>query len=228
MVEFDVKPGETKTIDMNAFVGWASVTNTTEKFFIRPSDHVGGGFVTQISNDETVQLQAGSYRLDTSDQERLVEFDVKPGETKTIDMNAFVGWASVTNTTEKFFIRPSDHVGGGFVTQISNDETVQLQAGSYRLDTSDQERLVEFDVKPGETKTIDMNAFVGWASVTNTTEKFFIRPSDHVGGGFVTQISNDETVQLQAGSYRLDTSDQERLVEFDVKPGEEVVLDLGG
>ncbi len=152
-----------------ASTGAVTVTNTTEKFFIRPSDHVGGGFVTQISNDETVQLQAGSYRLDTSDQERLVEFDVKPGETKTIDMNAFVGFASVTNTTEKFFIRPSDHVGGGFVTQISNDETVQLQAGSYRLDTSDQERLVEFDVKPGETKTIDMNALRRRSSL-------FVRP----------------------------------------------------
>ena len=191
-VELVAEPApKLKRVVKVASTGAVTVINTTEKFFIRPSDHVGGGFVTRISNDETVQLQAGSYRLDTSNQERLAEFDVKPGETKTIDMNAFVGWASVTNTTEKFFIRPSDHVGGGFVTQISNDETVQLQAGSYRLDTSNQERLAEFDVKPGETKTIDMNAFVGWASVTNTTEKFFIRPSDHVGG-------QDETVQ--AGS----------------------------
>ena len=189
-VELVAEPApKPKRVVKVASTGAVTVTNTTEKFFVRPSDHVGGEFVTQISNGETVQLQAGSYRLDTSNQERLAEFDVKPGETETIDMNAFVGWASVTNTTEKFFVRPSDHVGGEFVTQISNGETVQLQAGSYRLDTSNQERLAEFDVKPGETETIDMNAFVGWASVTNTTEKFFVRPSDHVGGEFVTQIS---------------------------------------
>ena len=135
-----------------ANTGAITVTNTTEKFRIRPSDQVGGGgFVASIRDGETVQLRAGSYRLDTPNQERLAEFDVKPGETQTIDMNAFVGWASVINTTEKFRIRPSDQVGGGgFIASIRDGETVQLRAGSYRLDSSNQKRLVEFDIKPGE------------------------------------------------------------------------------
>lgn len=88
---------------------------------------------------------------------------------------------------------------------------------------------VELVAEPApKPKRVVKVASTGAVTVINTTEKFYVRPSDHVGGGFVTQISNGETVQLQAGSYRLDTSNQERLAEFDVKPGEEVVLDLGG
>jgi len=227
LLEFDVKPGETLNIDMNDLVGWASMTNATEQLYVRLPDQTSS-YVTQLRNDRPAQLQPGTYRLGSNNQKDLLEFDVKPGETLTIDMHDLVGWASVTNATEQLYVRLPGQTTGGFVAQLRGDQTAQLQPGTYRLDSPRQKGLLEFDVKLGETLTIDVNDLVGWASVTNATEQLYVRLPDQTTGGFIASLRNDRPVQLQAGTYRLDGQRQKGLLEFDVQPGEEVVLDLGG
>ena len=228
LAQFDVAPGEELTIDVNDFVGWASAVNATEKAYVRLADEPGGSYIAEIGDGKPVQLKAGSYRLDGENQNGLAQFDVAPGEELTIDVNDFVGWASAVNATEKVYVRLADASGGSYIAEIGDGKSVPLKAGNYRLDGENQNGLAQFDVAPGEELTIDVNDFVGWASAVNATEKVYVRLADASGGSYIAEIGDGKSVQLKAGNYRLDGENQKGLTQFDVTPGEEIVIDFDG
>ena len=211
-----------------ASTGTVTAANATERVYVRLAGASGGSYIAEIGDGKPVQLKAGSYRLDGQKQTKLTQFDVAPGEDLTIDVNDFVGWASAVNATEKVYVRLAGASGGSYIAEIGDGKPVQLKAGSYRLDGQKQTKLTQFDVVPGEDLTIDVNDFVGWASAVNATEKVYVRLADASGGSYIAEIGDGKPVQLKAGSYRLDGQKQTKLTQFDIVPGEEVVIDFDG
>ncbi|MGI9452203.1 MAG: vWA domain-containing protein [Geminicoccaceae bacterium] len=109
---------------------------------------------------------------------------------------------------------------GRFLSAASASELHEAMATTVEL-------VTEPDPKPKRVIEVE-KADVGTVSVTNTIDDFYVRLPDQTSGGFIAQLKDGDPIQLQAGSYRLDSNNQEALARFDIAPGEEVVIDIGG
>jgi uncharacterized caspase-like protein len=118
---------------------------------------------------------------------------------------------------------------------VPTNEAVPLPSGRYHLKgDSGLVTVKPFDVKSGENIVIDFQKHVGFLRVVNAVDKQFLFEADKlisVDGKFMSAMPANEFVELPPGRYHLRTGNPNPRVTvepFDIKAGEETVLDFGG
>ncbi|MGI9508949.1 MAG: vWA domain-containing protein [Geminicoccaceae bacterium] len=188
------------------------------------ADNTGGKFLSADSASELHEAMATTVQLVAEPEpapKRVIKLEAAP-----------VGTLKVENVTgdHVYVYEPGNSYQDDIDLFIANDEkTVQLKAGRYLLGTSDQD-LAEVEIQPGEDVVVDMKDHFGWLTIENVAgdHVYVYEPGNSYQDDIDVFIANDEkTAQLKAGTYVLGTSEQE-LTTFEIAPGEEVVIDLGG
>ncbi len=116
------------------------------------------------------------------------------------------------------------------------NEAVELPSGRYHLKGDSGLMLVKpFDIKAGEHLVVDFPKHVGLLRVINTAEKpYLFDQADNlisIDGKFMSTMSPNKPVELPPGRYHLRTGNPHPRViaePFEIKAGEETVIDLGG
>ncbi|MGI9421260.1 MAG: vWA domain-containing protein [Geminicoccaceae bacterium] len=209
--KFEIDAGENLTIDGNALIGDLYIKGMNEKVMVKEPD---GTLVSWVER-QPLELTAGSYVLATLDQ-KLTDFEIVAGEDLTIDANNLVGRLTIEDMDQKVLVKKPD---GTLVSWVER-QPFELNAGSYILATLKQD-LTDFEIGAGEDLTINGNDIVGQLNIEGLTEKVLVREPD---GTLVTWVEY-LPLELKAGSYSLGTLRQD-LVDFDIQPGEELVIEL--
>ena len=177
------------------------------------------------------QFRAGTYVIGNGLQD-LAEVDVLPGEETVVDITDFSGWLSVENVTEGYIrvYEPGKTASQSLASfGATTSEAEQLRAGAYVIGNGVQD-LAEIDVIAGEETVVDITDFSGWLSVQNVTDGYvYAYEAEKTSSQYVASfgVKAEKPAQLRAGNYKLGIGNQE-LATFEIKPGEEVVIDLGG
>ncbi|MEM9439792.1 MAG: VWA domain-containing protein [Pseudomonadota bacterium] len=180
---------------------------------------------------EPEQLRAGTYVINNGLQD-LTEIDVIAGEETVVDITDFSGWLSVENVTEGYArVYELGKTSSSSIASFGAKprEPAQLRAGTYVISNGLQD-LTEIDVIAGEETVVDITDFSGWLSVHNVADGYVrVYESGKTSSSSVASFGEKakEPVQLRAGSYKLGIGKRE-LATFEIKPGEEVIIDLGG
>jgi uncharacterized caspase-like protein len=119
---------------------------------------------------------------------------------------------------------------------VPGNEAVELPSGRYHLKGESGLITVRpFEIKAGETTVIDFAKHVGSLRVTKSAEKQFLFDDAEklisVDGKFMSPVRPDEPVELPPGRYHLRTGNPHPRVTaepFEIKAGQEVVIDFGG
>jgi uncharacterized caspase-like protein len=119
---------------------------------------------------------------------------------------------------------------------VPGNEAVELPSGRYHLKgESGLVTVKSFEIKAGETTVVDFAKHVGSLRVTNSAEKQYLFDEAEklisVDGKFMSPVRPDEPVELPPGRYHLRTGNPHPRVTaepFEIKAGQEVVIDFGG
>ncbi|MEL6961360.1 MAG: VWA domain-containing protein [Pseudomonadota bacterium] len=234
LTEIDVIAGEETVVDITDFSGWLSVENVTEGY--ARVYELGKTSSSSIASfgakpEEPEQLRAGTYVINNGLQD-LTEIDVIAGEETVVDITDFSGWLSVENVTEGYArVYELGETSSSSIASFGEKakEPEQLRAGTYVISNGLQD-LTEIDVIAGEETVVDITDFSGWLSVHNVPDGYVrVYESGKTSSSSVASFGEKakEPVQLRAGSYKLGVGKRE-LATFEIKPGEEVIIDLGG
>ena len=211
LTSFDIGAGEELTIDASNLVGRLMIEGMNEKVMVKKPD---GALVTWVER-QPLELNAGSYILATLRQD-LTSFEIGAGEDLTIDADNLVGRLMIEGMNEKVMVQKPN---GTLVTWVER-QPLELNAGSYILATLKQD-LTSFEIGAGEDLTIHGNDIVGQLNIEGLTEKVLVRKPD---GTLVTWVEY-LPLELKPGSYSLGTLRQD-LVDFEIQPGEELLIDF--
>lgn len=102
----------------------------------------------------------------------------------------------------------------------------QLQPGRYSLQGTKFTTVEDFEVRAGENLVLDMADYVGWFRLANngkTMQYIYDANGERLMFGYF-----DKAVQLQPGHYSLRGTETTTVDDFEIKAGQELVIDLGG
>lgn len=119
---------------------------------------------------------------------------------------------------------------------IPANEAVELPSGRYYLKGESGLMMIKpFDIKAGENIVVNFEKHVGSLRVINSTEKHFLFDQAErlisIDGKFMSALVPNEPVDLPPGRYHLRTGNPHPRMTaepFDIKAGEETVIDFGG
>jgi uncharacterized caspase-like protein len=119
---------------------------------------------------------------------------------------------------------------------MPTNEAVSLPSGRYLLKgDSGLVTVKPFEIKPGENVVVDVPKHVGMLRVINAVEKqYLFDKADKlisIDGRFMSTLPPNEVVELPPGRYHLRTGNPHPRVTaepFEIKAGEETVIDFGG
>ena len=118
---------------------------------------------------------------------------------------------------------------------MPTNEAVELPAGRYHLKGDSGLITVKaFEIKAGENVVVDFQKHVGLLRVNNSVDKQYLFEADKlisIDGKFMSAMPSNEFVELPPGRYHLRTGNPHPRVTvepFEIKAGEETVLDFGG
>ncbi|MGI9435657.1 MAG: vWA domain-containing protein [Geminicoccaceae bacterium] len=188
------------------------------------ADNTGGEFLSADNAPELHEAMATTVQL-------VAEPEPKPKRVIKLE-TAPVGTLMVENVTgDHVYVYETNQTNSDKVAYFTRTTTdaAQLKAGTYLLGTS-QQPVTEVEIAPGADVVVDMKEHYGWLTVENVTgdHVYVYEPGQSHSNkvAYFTETTT-EAAQLQAGTYKLGTSKQE-LTTFEIAPGEEVVIDLGG
>ena len=174
---------------------------------------------------------------------KMSEPEVAPGEPKqkVVKVGANKGTLKIINnkkngylyndTGRKILINEKNSSGA-----LPGNEALELPSGRYYIKSDGGLMMVSrFEIKAGENVVIDFSKHVGLLRVTNATEKqYLFNEKDQlvsIDNHFMSTMPVNEPVELPPGRYHLRTGDPHPRVTaepFEVKAGEEIVIDFGG
>lgn len=174
---------------------------------------------------------------------KMSEPEAEPGtpRQKVVKVGANKGTLKLINAKNNGYLY--NDVGRKILVSDTNsagvmpaNEAVELPSGRYHLKGESGLITVKpFDIKPGETVVLDLPRHVGTLRVANSTEKQFLFDQAErlisIDAKFMSPMPPDQPVELPPGRYHLRTGNPHPRVTaepFEIKAGEETVIDFGG
>jgi uncharacterized caspase-like protein len=162
-------------------------------------------------------------------KQKVIKVDARKGTLKIIN-NKNKGYL-YNDTGRKILVNQNDASG-----VIPTNEAVTLPSGRYHIKGDSGLITVRpFEIKPGENVVVDLPKHVGSLRVINTTEKqYLFNQTDSlisIDGTFMSTMPPDQPVELPPGRYHLRTGNPHPRMTaepFEIKAGEETIIDLGG
>ena len=162
-------------------------------------------------------------------KQKVIKVDARKGTLKIIN-NKNNGYL-YNDTGRKILVNQNNASG-----VIPTNEAVELPSGRYHIKgDSGLMKVKPFEIKPGENIVVDLQKHVGSLRVINTTEKqYLFDKADSlisIDGTFMSTMPPDKPVELPPGRYHLRTGNPHPRMTaepFEIKAGEETVIDLGG
>ena len=162
-------------------------------------------------------------------KQRVVKVGASKGTLKIIN-NKNNGY--LYNTTGRKILVTENNSSGVMPT----NQAVELPSGRYYLKGDSGLITVKpFEIKAGENIVVDFPRYVGLLRVINNAEKqYLFNEADNlisIDGKFMSTLPSNEPVELPPGRYHLRTGNPHPRVTaepFEVKAGEETVIDFGG
>lgn len=169
--------------------------------------------------------------------------DAKPGKPtqRLLKVGTSMGTLKIINNKNTGYLY--NELGRKISVSQSNssgaivaNEAMNLPSGRYHLKGESGLITVKpFDIKAGENIVVNFEHHVGSLRVKNTSEKqFLFDKADRlisIDGKFMSALVPDEPVELPPGLYHLRTGNPHPRVTaepFEIKAGEEIVIDFGG
>ncbi len=162
-------------------------------------------------------------------KQKVLKVDARKGTLKVINKknNGYL----YDQTGRKVLVSQNNSSG-----TIPTNEAVELPSGRYYLKSdSGLVTVKSFEIKPGENIVVDFKKHVGLLRVTNSKEKQYLyNEADSllsIDGTFMSTVPSNEPVELPPGRYYLRTGNPHPRVTaelFEIKAGEETVIDFGG
>lgn len=212
--DVEITEGEEVILDAADHVGTLIVVGSADTVYV---DEQTTGDYIRATDEEGEQFLAGIYSLRVS-KNTLEDIEVKAGETTTIDLSEYVGRLVVQNSIDTVYV---DDAETGDYISAADEEGEQVFVGTYNLRISDG--VIEgVEVKPGETTTLDVLAYVGFLSIEGAQDTIYV---DDATEDYVKAYRlDDEKIQLVAGQYTLRLENQ--TVDIEIKAGEELQVVL--
>jgi hypothetical protein len=135
------------------------------------------------------------------------------------------------DTGRKLLVSEANSTGA-----LPSNQALELPSRRYYIKAASGLVTVKpFEIKSGENIVLDFPKYVGSLRVINTSEKqYLFDQADRlisIDGHFMTPLPLGEQVELPPGRYHLRTGNPHPRMTaepFDIKAGEETVIDLGG
>src|SRR5262249_7854254 len=121
---------------------------------------------------------------------------------------------------------------------VPKDETMELPSGKYFLEGASGLITVDkFEIRSGENTVLDFKKYVGSLRVVNSAEEQYLYTEAErlisIDGKFMSTMPPNAPVELPPGRYFLKTGNPYQnprvtAEPFEIKAGEETVIDFGG
>ena len=174
------------------------------------------------------------------------EAGAEPGanKQKVVKVGGFIGTLKIINNKNKEYLHNENGrkilmTNGGSAGALPTNEAVELPPGRYHIKSdSDLMTIKPFEIKKGENVVVDFGKHVGSLRMMNAKDdqhlftesgrKIWIDQSAE-GKFNMGAMPPDKVVELPPGRYRLQSGNPLVAVEpFEIKAGEETVIDFGG
>ena len=195
-----------------------------------PSERKAGGGTSSGSEPKTAlnktsEPEAGSE----GPKQRIVKVGAGRGTLKIINSK---NKSYLYNDTGRKLLVDENNSSG----VIPANEAVELPSGRYYLKGDSGLTTVKpFEIKAGENVVVDFQKHVGLLRVTNNAEKqYLFDEADNListDGRFMSVMPPNQPVELPPGRYHLRTGNPHPRMTaepFEIKAGEETVIDFGG
>ena len=171
------------------------------------------------------ELPPGKYRLqDTETQHMSTDvFEIKSGET--LDINQVSGFLTTNKVIHPQMVY--DESGTRRLSTHSFSDGIHLPPGRYFLEDDRTKHMstTSFEIKAGQT--LDIGQLSGRLTLKGAKNQQSVY--DEAGTNRITRYTFQNSVHLPPGRYRLVEGNGLVSVEqFEIKAGEETVLDFGG
>jgi hypothetical protein len=171
------------------------------------------------------------------------EPEAEPGAPtqKVVKVGASKGTLKITNNKNNGYLYNA--TGRKLLVDETNasgvmptNKPIELPSGRYYVKADSGLTMVKpFEIKAGENVVVDFPKYVGSLRVTNNAEKqYLFDERDNlisIDGRFMSTLVPNQPVDLPPGRYYLRTGDPHPRVTaepFEIKAGEETVIDFGG
>jgi hypothetical protein len=217
----------------------------TAEVMLAPAGPVATSVNTPPKADASASSPSDAARTDTEQRtalNKLPEPQAGPSEPKQHMIKAGgKGTLKIINnrndgylyndTGRKILVSEANATGA-----LPSNEALELPSGRYHIKgASGLVTVKPFEIKSGQTVLLDFPKYVGSLRVINSAEKqYLFDQADRlisIDGRFMSPMPVNEPVELPPGRYHLRTGNPHPRMTaepFDIKAGEETVIDLGG